>query len=50
MLNRILAVFSRPKAKLTPIVLKRPSKYPVVILRQSSMRTERSAMVFGRMA
>lgn len=50
MLNRIIAAFSRPK--ITPILLKRPthSKYPVVILCQSSMRTERSAMVFGRLA
>jgi hypothetical protein len=48
MLKRIIAVFSQPK--ITPILLKRPSKYPVVILRQSSMRTERAAMVFGRLA
>jgi hypothetical protein len=48
MLQRIIAVFSQPQ--ITPIVLKRQSKYPVVILRESAIRTERAAQVFGRMA
>jgi hypothetical protein len=48
MLNRILAVFSVPK--ITPILLKRPSKFRVVILRDSSLRTEAMRPVYGRMA
>jgi len=48
MLERIIAVFSRPK--ITPIVVKRRSRIPVVILRESSIRTERAIPVFGRMA
>jgi hypothetical protein len=48
MLQRIIAVFSEPK--ITPIVLKRPSKYPVVILRESSLRTEGMRPVYGRLA
>jgi hypothetical protein len=48
MLQGIIAVFSQ--SKITPIVLKRPSKYPVVILRESAIRTERNVMVYGRMA
>ena len=49
MLQRILAVF-HSEPKITPLVLKRPSKIPVVTLRESATRTERAAMVYGRMA
>jgi hypothetical protein len=48
MLQRIIAVLSQPQ--ITPIVLKRPSKYPIVILRESAIRTERVAVVLGRLA
>jgi hypothetical protein len=47
MLQRIIAVFSAPK--ITPIVLKRKSAIPVVILRESAIRTERMRPVYGRM-
>jgi hypothetical protein len=48
MLTKILSVFSEPK--ITPIVLKRKSAIPVVILRESSLRTERALPTFGRLA
>jgi hypothetical protein len=48
MLERIIAVFSRPK--ITPILLQRKPQFPVVILRESSLRTERMRLVYGRLA
>lgn len=48
MLSKIIAVFSRPK--IAPIVVKRKSSIPVVILRESSLRTERMRPVYGRLA
>ena len=49
-LERIFALFSEPKPKITPILLKRKSNAPVVVLRESAVRTERAIPVFGRMA
>jgi hypothetical protein len=48
MLNRIIAAFTRPR--ITPITLKRKSRIPVVMLRQSCLKTTQSRPVFGRMA
>jgi hypothetical protein len=48
MLNKIVSLFQREQIK--PITLQRSSRIPVVILRDSSIRTERAVRVYGRMA
>ena len=48
MLQRIIAVFSQPK--ITPIVLQRPSRIPVVFVCNSAFRVEQVKPVFGRLA
>ena len=48
MLNKIVSLFQHEQIK--PIVLTRKSSIPVVILRDSSIRTERAVRVYGRMA
>lgn len=48
MLKRIIEHFQEPK--LTPITLTRKSAIPVVILRNSSIQSERAVSTFGRMA
>jgi len=48
MLNKILSLFQQDQIK--PLVLSRKSAIPIVILRDSAMRSDRVQPVYGRLA